>query len=147
MVTETRFLSRITPVSRTEEKRWFVSLMKGIKTNTVACVIAEHDGVIVGISSIERDDVEVSHHVGRFGVLVLKKYTGLGLGTQLTERTLALGKERLRLELVVLHVYSKNHIAQKLYAKTGFVHAGTIPNAILRKGRYMDDIIMYKKLA
>lgn len=52
----------------------------------------------------------------------------------------------MKIEMVRLNVFSRNKLAQKLYRKIGFKYAGKIPKGTKRKGKYQDDIIMYKVL-
>jgi ribosomal protein S18 acetylase RimI-like enzyme len=55
-------------------------------------------------------------------------------------------KKELKLELLTLSVYSHNKIAQKLYKILGFRKTGILPRGAKRKGKYFDDITMYKVL-
>ncbi len=146
VIKETDFLSRINPVTIEDERNWLKGMLDGIKKRNRIYLAAEHKNKIVGSVTIERKTDDVSKHVGNYGICILQDYTGLGLGSKLTECAIEFAKKEMRLEIIVLSVYDKNKIAQRLYRKVGFVYAGKIPRSIKRKARYMDNIIMYKVL-
>ena len=60
--------------------------------------------------------------------------------------TLAEGKKLPSLQMVTLGVYANNPRAIHLYKKLGFKNYGTVPKAIHHKGKYVDEILMYKNL-
>lgn len=145
VIKETPFLARITPVSRKEEEKWFRETMEGMKKGNEIYIVAEHDGRIVGSASVTREEQQTHKHAGVYGICVLQKYAGRGLGKRLSWHVLRIAK-KLNMEIVKLSVYENNMVAQKMYRKLGFVRAGRIPGGIKRKGRYADEIIMYKVL-
>lgn len=145
-VKETPFLTRITPVSRNEEKKWFDSMMKEMKRKDTVYLVAEHKGKIIGSAAIERKKQQSHRHVGIYGIAVLQKYTGFGLGKRLTKCIIELSKKEMKLEIITLSVYHKNKIAFNLYKKLGFKYSGKIPNGAKRNGKYMDELIMYKAI-
>ncbi len=48
--------------------------------------------------------------------------------------------------MIILNVYGKNLKAQNLYKKIGFKECGRLKKGLLYKGKYIDDIKMYKEL-
>ena len=145
VIKETEFLSRITPVSLKDEKKWVANAIKSMKKGNSAYIIIESDGKIVGSSTVERKSEEVHKHVGGFGIAILQEYTGIGLGRRLME-LIEKEAKNMELEIIQLSVYGKNKVAHGLYKKTGFIEACKIPKLIKRKNSYDDDIIMYKAL-
>ena len=67
---------------------------------------------------------------------------GRGLGTEATELMLEHAFERLGLHRVGLSVFSYNERAIRAYEKAGFVIEGRLRDAVLRDGRYFDEIQM-----
>jgi RimJ/RimL family protein N-acetyltransferase len=67
---------------------------------------------------------------------------GRGLGTEATEMMLEHAFERLGLHRVGLSVFSYNLRAIRAYEKAGFRIEGRQREAILRDGRYWDEIQM-----
>ncbi|MBS3053732.1 MAG: GNAT family N-acetyltransferase [Candidatus Aenigmarchaeota archaeon] len=146
VIKETPFLARITPVSRKEEEKWFRETMEGMRKKNEIYIVAEHKGKIVGSASVTREELQTHKHAGVYGICVLQEYTGKGLGKRLSWHVLRIAKDSLNIEIVKLSVYKNNRVAQKLYKRLGFAYAGKIPGGIKRKGKYTDDIIMYKVL-
>jgi hypothetical protein len=56
LITQTPFLSRITPVSLMEEKKWLDDLLKKARKKDACCILAQIGGNIVGSTAIERKD-------------------------------------------------------------------------------------------
>ena len=145
VIRETEFLSRITPVSLKDEKKWLAGVLDGIKKKNKVQLFAESDGKIIGSVSVEKRTIERRRHVGGYGICILQGFTGLGIGKRMTQ---AIEKEakNLDIEMLELSVYGRNKIAQGMYRKMGYTPAGRIPCAIkVRKG-FDDEIIMYKVL-
>lgn len=67
---------------------------------------------------------------------------GRGLGSEATELMLEHAFERLGLHRVGLSVFSYNERAIRAYEKAGFVIEGRLRDAILREGRYFDEVQM-----
>ena len=91
------------------------------------------------------DRIKTRHRAG-IGIAGRKEYWGLGLGTLLMERALALAAE-LGYAQAELGVYADNPKAIRLYEKFGFVRMGRIPGAFrLKDGTMIDEILMVKEL-
>lgn len=146
VIKETEFLSRITPVKRKDEAEWVKNMIKENKNKMSVCLLAEHNGKIIGSSTAFTPKAETNKHICNFGICILQEYTGIGLGKKFSQMILELAKKNLKSEIAFLWVYDKNKVAQNLYKKIGFVYSGKIPRGIKRKGKYMDDILMYKVL-
>lgn len=54
---------------------------------------------------------------------------------------------KMGMKILTLTVFASNKRAYHIYQKVGFEETGRIPQGIHRKGRYIDNIIMTKKLA
>ncbi len=146
-IKETEFLSRITPVKLKDERKWLERAINDMKKKNSAYLLAECDGKIIASANANRELSEVNRHIGDFGICILQEYTGCGIGTKITAHILELARKDMKIEIAKLSVYHKNKIAQGLYKKMGFKYAGKIPKGVKRgKGRYMDNITMYKVL-
>jgi RimJ/RimL family protein N-acetyltransferase len=145
VIKETEFLSRITSVSKKEERKWLSNMLEGMRKNDKIYIVAEHNRKIIGSTSIERSEPEVRKHIGIYGISILQEYTGFGLGKKLTQIVLKLAKQ-IHIEIVCLSVYHKNKIATNLYKKLGFTYIGKLPKGVKRRTKYMDEILMYKVL-
>ncbi|MBI3190621.1 N-acetyltransferase [archaeon] len=146
VIKETSFLSRLMPVKLVDEKKWLNDTIISNKKKKSINLFAVHDGKIVGSCDVHTNKNERMKHVGTFGICILQDYTRCGLGTKLTQTILGLAKKELKIKIAELSVYSNNLIAQRLYRKIGFVHAGKIPKGIRQGKKFVDNIIMYKVL-
>lgn len=105
-------------------------------------LVAEVNGKIVGTLGFGGNTLKRYRHQGQFGMAVLKKYWGKGIGSALLETLLewADSKGLLRISL---QVYATNERAKKLYKKFGFEEEGRLrKDCILSSGEVIDTIIM-----
>ena len=86
------------------------------------------------------------NHVGGFGMMVLEKYWGQGIGKRLLqimdEQAKAYGYTRLEAT-----VRTGNERGIKLYVNSGYTLEGTRHNAALINGRYQNEYYLGKLLA
>ena len=145
VIKETEGLSRVSPVTLGDEKKWIDDVLKSIKRDDKCQILAEANQNIVGSVGIHRLLEERRKHVGGFGIAILQEYAGLGLGKKLMEK-IEEDAMKMNLRIIELHVHGKNKIAQNLYKKMGFKIAGKTPKAVKIRGGYDDDVLMYKVL-
>lgn len=90
-------------------------------------IIAVVDGTIAGTAGIEAVGRKYKvKHRAEFGISILKKYWGLGLGKALTEACIQCAKEAGYTQLE-LNVVAENKAAISLYKSLGFVEFGRNP--------------------
>lgn len=105
-------------------------------------LIAEIEGKIVGSCSISTNEKRVRlKHFGELGIVVLKEYWNLGVGSKLIEIALLLGKEG-GLKKVNLETRSDNKKAIALYKKLGFKEEGTIKRGTLIDEKFYNLLVM-----
>jgi ribosomal protein S18 acetylase RimI-like enzyme len=98
---------------------------------------------IVGSLTLERyGNVEKTKHVRVLGMLVIRGYRELGIGTKLIARSLRWAKARDDVEKIVLGVFSNNRRAFRLYKKFGFKVEGVKKKHYYIAGRHADEIDM-----
>jgi putative acetyltransferase len=61
-------------------------------------------------------------------------------------RTLVKESRKAGLKTVELEVFANNPQAIHVYERTGFKEAGRIPKKMLRKGKFIDSIVMAREL-
>ncbi len=99
-----------------------------------------------GISSIDLGK-RVEEHVGVFGISISKKYRGKGLGKLLMEFILKEAKENLsKLKVVTLEVMTINLAGIKMYKNFGFEEYGNLPEGNKYNEKFVDVLLMYKKI-
>jgi RimJ/RimL family protein N-acetyltransferase len=134
----TRYQTR--PMSPAEVERFFRTRL--LSADALAYAIVERRlGQPIGFttfSALDADNGSVLFHItiGERGAW------GRGLGTETAELMLGHAFERLGLHRVGLSVFSFNTRAIRSYEKVGFRVEGRLRDAILRDGRYWDEIQM-----
>ena len=129
-----------------DEKKWVESTIKGIETGEKIYIMAFIDNKFVGGSDIVMGSL-TRKHVGLFGIVIDHDYRGEGVGKILMKLVISESIKRLKnLKMIILEVFATNFIAQDLYKKMGFIEYGRLPKASKRRGKYIDEILMYKKI-
>lgn len=131
---------QVRPMSREEVERFFHSRLLG--ADSVAYAIHERPtDRLVGLttfSALDGDNGSVLFHI----TIGERDAWGRGLGTETVELMLEHAFERLGLHRVGLSVFEFNERAIRSYEKAGFVVEGRLREAILRDGRYWDEVQM-----
>ena len=134
----TRYQAR--PMAEAEVERFFQLRM--VAPDALAYSIVElPDWRLIGFttfSSLDGDNGSVLFHI----TIGERDAWGRGMGTEATELMLEHAFERLGLHRVGLSVFSYNVRAIRAYEKAGFRIEGRQREAILRDGRYWDEIQM-----
>ena len=98
---------------------------------------------VVGSLTMERyGNVRKTSHVRVLGMLVVKGYREMGIGTKLVAYALEWAKSQKDVEKVVLGVFSNNKRAFRLYEKFGFKVEGVKRDQYYIDGRHADEIDM-----
>ncbi len=105
-------------------------------------LIAEINGEIAGSCSISTNEKRVrSLHFGEFGIVVLKKFWGFGVGYNLMEEAVRYGKEA-GLRKINLDTRTDNEKAIGLYKKLGFKEEGIITRGTVINGEFYNLLVM-----
>ncbi|MFX3618689.1 MAG: N-acetyltransferase family protein [Sporolactobacillus sp.] len=105
----------------------------------LVAVIQDH---IVGFSRCEGSELKRLAHKVEFGICVLKKYWGLGIGTNLLREALHWADAN-RIKKIALSVLETNDHAIKLYNKFDFKIEGILKNdKLLSDGKFYHTILM-----
>lgn len=130
-----------------QEKKFLDDVLKSIKKRQGVFLIAFVEKKIAGATDIRVNDKKIWKHVGELGLSVAKEYRKQGIGKLLIKTVLDEAKNKIPgLKIINLGVFSINIPAQNLYKKLGFIEYGRLPKAFLYKGKYEDDILMYKNV-
>jgi ribosomal protein S18 acetylase RimI-like enzyme len=130
-----------------DEFAYLDKVTKNMKNKRSVYIVAEHNGKIVGNTSIELNSYR-SNHVAKFAIAILQGYRGIGLGTQLMSEVLQLAKKNInpKPKIIQLEVYANNKPAIALYKKMGFKIVAKMPNQIQWNGKLISEYIMLKYL-
>lgn len=126
------------PMTEEEEAR---HIQRMYATNTGLMLKAVVGDEIVSVAGIQRTQRPRIRHVGLFGISVLRRFWGMGVGRIMCQRILseaaAIGIRRIELK-----VREDNHRAQRLYRRLGFDEEGRLRQAFVVEDRSFDDLIM-----
>ena len=110
-------------------------------------IVAFVDGEVAGTAGIEAVGSKYKlRHRSEFGISILRKYWGLGLGGALTRACIQCAREAgyAQLELTVV---AENARAVELYKKVGFVEYGRNPLGFnSRESGYQEIVLMRLEL-
>ncbi|MDI3339704.1 MAG: GNAT family N-acetyltransferase [Sphaerobacter sp.] len=105
-------------------------------------LVAEVDGLVVGILTLHLQRPARRRHVGSIGMAVHDAFQGRGVGRALMAATIDLADNWLGLHRIELTVYADNAPAIHLYERFGFVVEGRLRDYAFRAGRYVDALAM-----
>jgi RimJ/RimL family protein N-acetyltransferase len=144
LVKENAFILRDVPISKEEQIKNLKKRIEDMKKKKRVDLVAIYNGKLVANIYIRRKKFK-EKHVGTLGVFVKKNYRNEGIGKALIKEALKHSK-KIGIKLVVLGVFKVNKPAMILYKKLGFKKYGELPKALKHKGRYMNNVLMYKRL-
>lgn len=103
-------------------------------------LVAIKNKEVIGTASLQSFSKTRIQHRGTFGISVLRKYWGKGIGNQLLTEIISHARS-VNLEILELEVRADNLPAIRLYKKAGFKEYGVYKNYMLVDGKYYDGIL------
>jgi RimJ/RimL family protein N-acetyltransferase len=105
-------------------------------------LVAEVEGKLVGFSRCVGSELSRFRHKAEFGICILKKYWGYGIGKVLLENILEWA-DTVGIEKISLTVVETNTKAIQLYKRYDFVEEGLlIKDRIHKDGSYYNTVLM-----
>lgn len=133
------FLLLNRPISMAEEEQWFARQLQSRDSEVFA--IETTDGVHIGNTGLH--DINWLHRNAEMGIVIgEKQYWGKGYGSDAARVLLRFAFDEMNLHRVQLTVYEDNVRAIRAYEKCGLRQEGRLRDAIFRKGRYYDMLLM-----
>ncbi len=129
-----------------DEREFLKSLLIGVKSGKKVALVFESGGRIIAMAETWKCYHDKDRHVCNFALAVSKDFRGIGLGNSIMEMLIQASRKKLGCRIARLSVYRPNKRAISLYRKHGFRQTGTIPNGIRHSGKFIDEIIMVRKL-
>ncbi len=112
-----------------------------IKKNALF-IIAEINGKVIGNLNFSGGTRQRTAHVGEFGVSILEKYWGNGIGEKLLEYLIDWSKNSGIIRKINLKVRTDNAPGIHLYKKLGFLEEGIVKRDFLINGEFYDSFLM-----
>ncbi|MEX0895780.1 MAG: GNAT family protein [Patescibacteria group bacterium] len=132
-----------------EEVEYLQSEVQKMKDGDAVKLFCYSNAKLAGVCDIHRDTSLLTRrrHAGILGLIVSEKFRGQGIGERLVHATMAEANRIISgLRMITLTCFATNDPAITLYKKLGFSEVGRIPNMLLHKKKYVDEIIMIKNL-
>lgn len=105
-------------------------------------LLAIDESKIIGIATINSTQKARTRHVGVLGIVIMKRYWGLGLGRKLMNLLIDWAKSNNITKKITLVTNEKNITARDLYKKVGFLDEGLLKNDNYINGVYFNTVIM-----
>lgn len=105
-------------------------------------LLALIDSEIISIATINSSQKERTKHVGTLGIVISKKYTGLGLGKILMKDLIEWAKRNGVTKKISLVTNENNTVAIELYKNLGFEVEGLLKKDNFIRGSYSNTVMM-----
>ncbi len=130
-------LSLYLPMSMTDEEKWFErASAREPNEKPFAVDVRAGDGWRL-IGNCAFFDLDTVAHSAEIGIMIGdKSIWNQGLGTETMSLLARHGFETLNLNRIALRVYADNPRAIRTYEKVGFVHEGTMREAVFKRGKF-----------
>jgi len=112
------------------------------KENNSIILLAKAEGKIIGIATINSNQKTRTRHVGVLGIVIEKRYWGLGLGRKLMNLLINWAKSNNITKKITLLTNENNKKARDLYKKIGFIEEGLLTMDNYINGVYYNTVIM-----
>jgi ribosomal protein S18 acetylase RimI-like enzyme len=131
-----------------EELRFLALRVDEAASGLRVSLVFVEGGAIVGLGEVRREDHPLKRaRMGWLALSVAPSRRGQGVGTRLLEAAIGAARDRLRLDILLLHVWGQNAPAQRLYRSHGFEECGRKPRVIEHPAAgLVDEITMMLRL-
>lgn len=126
------------------EKKYVADSIRSMRKKKQIHLVARIGGNLAALFEVRILPLRKSH-VGEVGISVARKFRNEGIGKKCTELLISEAK-KMGLKMLVLTCFAKNDRAIHMYKSLGFLECGRVPEMLLYKGTYEDEIIMYLPL-
>jgi RimJ/RimL family protein N-acetyltransferase len=119
--------------------------IENLNPENLLYIVAEHEGSIVGMLTLEREKYIKLRHTALLGMIIIKAHRNVGLGSALMETGVEWAVTK-GIEKICLSCFSTNNAAIALYKKFGFIEEGRRKYQFKINGDFADEVLMAKWL-
>lgn len=131
--------------TKKETLEYIKKVRKNIRDKKEVCLLMFCEKELIGMANVSLRQ-KIYKHIGNSSITIKKSFRGKGLGMLLIEMLLSETLHLSGIKKIVLQVFGNNIPAINLYKKIGFRKYGHLPRAIKWRGKYIDEILMYKDM-
>lgn len=144
---ETNFLTFSPDEFKTTVEKEKNALKKySVRDNCLAIIAVDNENRVVGMLDFEGGAKSRTKHSGEFGITVLKKYWGKGIGRSMITYLIDWARDLRTIRKIDLKVRSDNSRGIKLYKNIGFVVEGEISRFFYINGVFYSVLCMGLKI-
>ncbi len=140
-IREKTFISYDMEFTLEDEKEWKKNELEKMEAGNGFVLVARVDGRIAATTGATRDSGRSRGNI-QLGILVAKRYRGIGLGRGILNLNIRQTRKRFRPKNIYLYAYSPNKSAISLYKKLGFREFAVFRKWAKFGNRYLDQIFM-----
>lgn len=127
------------------ERKKIAGWVQEMENDNLVWIVSYHSDELISSASVIRE-TRRSKHVGTIALSVKKGFREEGIGSKMLDLLEEAGKQ-MQLRMLELTVFSNNERARHVYAKHGYREVGSIPEKLLYRGKYIDEVVMIKRLS
>lgn len=130
-----------------DDAYWQERIAKTLHSDIQAMFVADHDGILVGMMGMYRDDLpKLRHAATLIAVYVRPVARGQGITDRLIEACMNWAQAH-KVRFVRLAVETANIYALRVYLRNGFRVYATDPEAIFHDGAYYDELLLRRMVS
>lgn len=132
-------------MTKEETLEYVKRVRENVRNKKEVCLLLFFEKELIGMANVALRQ-KIYKHIGNTSITIKKQFRGKGLGELLIERLFSEASRLIGIKKIVLQVFGNNIPAVSLYRKIGFKEYGHLPKAIKWRGKYVDEILMYKDI-
>ncbi len=132
-------------VTEKDQTQFMQETLQKIKKKRVLFVVGEVNKKIILVAALMRGDFKVDEHVADFVIGIVDKYRGHGIGTKVAEALFSVAPE-FGIKSIKSSYNPEDEKVRNFYRKFGFTEIGRMPHGRRVKGKFLDEILVVKKL-
>lgn len=129
-----------------QEKKYLEETFRKMRKGEQIKVCVEVDDKYAGDSSIKSKYGDARKHIVVLGIAIGRDFRNMGIGTELMKAMEQLARKEMGARILELSYFEDNLKSRHVYEKLGYREVGRIPKGINHYGKYMDEVLMVKRL-
>jgi len=126
----------------------FKNMVNKILLTKLPFIVSELNGQVVGLAYLTKYRNKSGYKFSyENSIYIDNNYVGKGIGQKLLKNLLKISKKNNKIKNIVAIIGdSKNYSSIKIHKKSGFNHVGILKKIGFKKNKWIDSLIMLKKI-